>query len=151
MSWIKRHKVLSVLIGLVVIIGIGAAAGGGSGSSSGGEKPAASSSEQPGTSSGNKAHPPAADIEVLSCTVDDSVGFPKATVRITNHSSKKSDYFGNINFLDAAGTRVAQGAIIETQIEPGQSADADVVGDKTDVAGPVTCKLTQVERTASSS
>lgn len=98
--------------------------------------------------SGTKAHPAAKDVSVSGCRVD-SLGLPTGKAKIVNHSSGESDYTFTVDFLNSAGTVVAQGAGLENNIAPGQTATATVTGDQ-QISGSVTCKVVDVTRLASS-
>jgi hypothetical protein len=135
----KRFWVLGGVVGIIVI----ASANSQSGNSG-------TSKEQNGgvsTLSNNSSSPPQADVAIESCTVD-AIGFPKAKLRITNHSSGRSDYMIQVNFLDGTGTKVAEGAAISNNIDAGQSA-IETAGGLTEVKGALTCKVTDVNRFAS--
>jgi hypothetical protein len=126
----RGRYVLAVVVILIVVIAI-----------------AASKSSTPGT--GTPSHPAAADISIGSCSVDASLGIPTARGTIINHSSATSDYTFTVSFLNSAGTVVAQGGGIENDIAAHQSASFSVEGDQ-QVSGPVTCKVVDVSRFASS-
>lgn len=130
-------------LGVVGLIVVAAAAG------SGGSKGTTKTKSNGGVStlSNNGSNPPQADVAVESCTID-AIGYPKAGLRITNHSSGRSNYMISINFLDAAGTKVAEGAAISNNVDPGQSA-IETAGGLASVKGALTCKVTDVNRFAS--
>ena len=104
---------------------------------------AASTANKPGQ--GSKSHPAAADVTVGSCTVD-QFGFGQAAGMIVNHSSGKSDYTFTVQFIKN-GIAVAQGAGLENDILPQQTAEWTVQGDN-QITGPVTCQVTGVLRLA---
>jgi len=99
------------------------------------------------TLSNNGSNPPQADAALTSCTTD-AAGDPTAAFTITNHSSGRSDYVISVNFLDASGTKVAEGSAISNNIDPGQSALETAVGFAS-TQGATTCKVTNVDRFAS--
>lgn len=137
----KKRTWVAGIIGVFVIAGIA--------SSSSGSKGSTSTKTNGGVStlSNNGSNPPQADVAVTSCTAD-QFGYPKAGLRITNHSSGRSDYIISVNFLDGSGTKVAEGAALSSNIDPGQSA-IESAGGLTSVKGALTCKVTNVNRFAS--
>lgn len=70
-------------------------------------------------------------------------------VRITNHSSKRSNYMVSLNLESSDGTKVGEGTGISNNVEPGQVAEEEVLASASggDVAK---CVLKDVERYASS-
>lgn len=139
--WYLKKKIWA--LGVVGVIIIAAAAGG-----SGGSKGSTSTKSNGGVStlSDNGSHPPQADVAVTSCST--GVIGPEASLRITNHSSGRSDYMISVNFLDASGTKVAEGTAFSNNIEAGQSAVEKAVGF-TESKGALTCTVTDVNRFAS--
>jgi hypothetical protein len=97
------------------------------------------------TLSNNGSNPPQADVAITSCTT--ALIGPEAALRITNHSSGRSNYMISVNFLDAAGTKIAEGAAISNNIDPGQSAVEKATGF-TEAKGALTCKVVNVNRFA---
>ncbi|MDQ8705119.1 hypothetical protein RCO28_21860 [Streptomyces sp. LHD-70] len=100
---------------------------------------------------------PRADVEITSCTVPHSTRRPTAELRITNHSSKPSDYVIGIEFVDAGdagdagdarGERVAEGFVTTHHLAPGQVARKSATGFE-EADGPVKCRITDVSRHAS--
>jgi hypothetical protein len=107
----------------------------------------AASDDKVVSNTGNKEHPPAADVKLRSCKVDE-YGLVRARLAVTNHSSKASDYVISVEVLDGSGTRVGEAGAFVTALRPGKSARTDAAGD----AGgedSITCKVTQVERLSS--
>lgn len=98
------------------------------------------------TQSNNGSNPPQADVAITSCSTG-AVG-PEAALRITNHSSGRSNYMIGVNFLDASGTKVAEGTAISNNVEPGQAAVEKAVGFS-ETKGAITCTVTDVNRFAS--
>lgn len=103
---------------------------------------------QPGqvkTLSGNTENKPQDDVELVTCA--DGEFLPDITVKITNHSSKRSNYSVSVNLLDSAGTKVGDGIAFANNIEPGQSAIEDLLA--TTNGDFATCQLMEVQRYAS--
>ncbi|MFI6938854.1 hypothetical protein ACIBI4_06255 [Streptomyces sp. NPDC050418] len=90
-----------------------------------------------------------ADVEITSCGISPSTSWPKAEIRITNHSSKTSDYWINVEFVDARGERFAEGFVTANNLDPGKVSRESASGF-TEAPGSVTCRVTEVERWASS-
>lgn len=112
------------------------------------KSPAAVPASQPA------AAPPAAnaddatgDVEIGSCQVDPTLHWPSADLKITNHSSKSSNYIVNIEFVDAGGTRLAEGIAATNNLAAGQAANVKAAGTA-EVKGKVSCKVSKVTRYA---
>jgi hypothetical protein len=90
----------------------------------------------------------AADIQITSCTVDE-IGLAHAALTITNHSSKKSNYTVQVDFIDSSGTRIGQGFAATNDLDPAAVAKTEA-GDMAQVKdAKITCKVSQVNRYAS--
>lgn len=140
--WYLKKKFWA--LGVVGIIIVAAAAGGGSDGSKG--STSTKSNGGVSTLSNNGSNPPQADVAITACSTG-LIG-PEAALRITNHSSGRSDYMVSVNFLDASGTKVAEGTAFSNNIEAGQSAVEKAVGF-TETKGALTCTVTDVNRFAS--
>jgi hypothetical protein len=99
-------------------------------------------------SSQSKAHPPAKDVYLGNCEVDDLAGVATATLAVKNYSSTTSDYTIAVEFA-AGEVRVGEGAAFLNALRPGQVAVADAVGTVARAEVKLTCRVTEVERTAS--
>lgn len=86
---------------------------------------------------------------MTSCTVDPSTSWPAAKLEITNHSSKTSNYTVQVEFLNSSGTPVADALAGATNVAPGERA-IETAQSLDVVSGSVTCKVTSVDRFASS-
>jgi len=139
--WYRKKRFWA--LGLVAVIGIGAAAGG-SGGSDGAD---ADNNGGVKTLSANGDNPPQADVELTACS-NGEFGIPEIMTKITNHSSKRSDYSFQVNVLDASGTKIGEGFGASNNVEAGQSAIEEVFATANgDVAS---CTITEVNRFASS-
>jgi hypothetical protein len=87
------------------------------------------------------------DVEISGCTVDNILNMPSADLKITNHSSKASNYMVQVEFLDTAGTRIAEGIAATNGLAPGQSSVQKAQGTA-QVKGKVSCKVIDVTRYA---
>ncbi|MFG3052455.1 hypothetical protein ACGFZP_16065 [Kitasatospora sp. NPDC048239] len=107
-------------------------------------------------------NPPKDDVQLVGCVLTDDpyhsgshsgkfVGV--ADLKITNHSSKVSDYIIEVEFVNTQGDRLDTGASIVSKLAPGQSvnnADEDAHGLKAIPADTkLTCRILDVTRVAS--
>lgn len=139
-TWIGGAFALLLLIGI-----IGAAVGGGSNSNG------STSTKQNGgvsTLSNNDSHPPQADAELTVCAPAQFLNYPQATVKVTNHSTGRSDYMVEVKFIDPTNTVVGTGTAIMNNVDPGQSA-IDTAGAVSSNAAHFTCQISSVDRFAS--
>ncbi|MGW2347228.1 FxLYD domain-containing protein [Streptomyces sp. NPDC001661] len=142
----KRPTLLYVLLGAVVLIvavaGIGALAGGSDDDVSPPKKSPTQEKTSPAKGGAR------ADVEITNCTVNATTSWPEAKIRITNHSSKTSDYTVNVEFIDSSGERIDEGLAGTTHLAPKQVAKETASG-LTDTSGPIKCWITDVDRWAS--
>ncbi|MER6396823.1 FxLYD domain-containing protein [Kitasatospora sp. NPDC001603] len=87
------------------------------------------------------------DVELAGCEVDATLHWPSAQLKVTNHSSKSSNYMIQVEFVDAAGTRIGEGVAATNNLAAGQAATLKAQG-ATDAKGKVSCKVTNVTRYA---
>ncbi|MDI3419055.1 FxLYD domain-containing protein [Streptomyces luteolus] len=107
---------IGVMSGIVALGVAGAAMGVGQAEA---EDDAASS-----TAALSEENPVAKDFELGAFTIRDhgnGMRLGNATVTITNHSSKTSDYSATIAFLDKDGQRIAEDWVSTNSLRPGQS------------------------------
>ncbi|MFI6645811.1 hypothetical protein [Streptomyces sp. NPDC050504] len=146
----KRRTLLYVLLGVAAFIVLIAVAGALTGSTDNDVSPPKKSPSPPPaqekTSSAESG--PRADVEVTGCVVDSTTSWPEAKLRITNHSSKASDYWINVEFVDAKGERVAEGFAATNHLAPAQVANESANGF-TQTSDPIKCRITEVSRRAS--
>jgi hypothetical protein len=139
--WYAKKRFWALGVIGVIVIAMAANSGGSKGTTK------TTSNGGVSTLSDNGSNPPQADVAIESCATD-VAGDPTAGLRITNHSSGRSDYMVSVNFLDASGTKIAEGTAISNNIDPGQAAVESATGF-TQASGAVTCKVTNVDRFAS--
>lgn len=140
----KKRTWVAGFFGLIIFgSAIGAASGGGSDGTSTKQNGGVS------TLSNNGKNPPQADVALDKCGTTQFGAFPEATLRVTNHSSERSDYMININFLDASGTKIGDGFAMTDNIDPGQSAVTSAAGLGADPKATKTCQIVEVDRFAS--
>jgi len=97
------------------------------------------------TESGNTEHPPPADVAITTCAPDPDVGWILAAGTITNHTSKASTYFVQVEFVDANGIRYAEGITSSSTVAPGQAVEWEASG-LTEARAGGKCKLISVDR-----
>jgi hypothetical protein len=88
------------------------------------------------------------DAEISGCKVDSVLGWPSADVKVTNHSAKASNYIINVEFVDEAGTRVAEGFAATNNLAAGQAASLKAQGTSDAKGKKVSCRVTDVTRYA---
>ena len=87
------------------------------------------------------------DVSVSACRPDPGGGRPSADGNIKNHSSKDSSYAFRVVFDDTSGNEVSNGAVTVSEVKPGATATWHADG-ATSAKGSLTCKVTNVVRTA---
>jgi hypothetical protein len=126
--------------------------------------PTESSSPTQQSTSSSEEHPATADVQLLGCKLTDNpLNLPDyhsgnfrgvADLKVTNHSTKVSDYLIEVEFVNAQGDRLDTGLADVTKLAPGQSqnnGDEDATGTKSLGAGAkITCRILSVDRSASS-
>jgi hypothetical protein len=91
------------------------------------------------------------DVSVTTCKSEpDGLGGtePKVVLSIVNHSSKRSDYFIEVQLVGFDGSRVGDGNDLVTGLNPDQSS-IETVADATANSKEFTCRIQTVQRTAS--
>lgn len=81
----------------------------------------------------------------LECTIEEHGG-PKATGTLTNDSSEPSRYTITVSFLDATGTRVAEGMTSVDNVQPDETRTWEVFANED--RGGNDCQVMSVERQA---
>ncbi|MFD5922955.1 hypothetical protein ACFVYP_40790 [Kitasatospora sp. NPDC058201] len=123
--------VIGIVIAIVVSVGNGS------------DKPSFPvSSGAPLSGSNNTDHPPAGDVTVAGCEINDAK-FPVAHLEIRNNSSKVSTYFVTVEFTDPAGTCLGEGVTSSSAVAPGQLARTDTTAI-VEVNGKITCHVDRV-------
>lgn len=143
--WILRHWLLSSIAVVIVIIIIAVAASGGSSNSN--NNTAGGNNNE----TGGKVLQHSEDIKITKCAKSGGVlgGDYDAKVKITNHSSKPSDYVVTIAFESTNGKKqLATGDAIVDSLQPGQSSTQDADGLKSAKVA-FKCVLSDAQRTES--
>lgn len=136
------YGLLGVVVLVVVVTAIALMAGGKSDEGPGPRKSPQQEQTSP-TLTG-----PRADVEITKCSVLDAVRWPTAELRITNQSSKASNYWVDVEFLDAKGERISEGFAATNNLAPDRVANETATGTR-EATGTVTCRVTDVTRYAS--
>ncbi|CAB4890493.1 unannotated protein [freshwater metagenome] len=133
----KLILITAVVAATVVLVASGEKSGSGD-----------SQSNSPAASSATQNNGPNGDVEIATCTTD-SMGQLSATVKITNNSSKASNYIITVVFETSDGaTQIDSTFAAANNLEPGQNATADAYSFKDAPAG-FKCRITDVTRYAS--
>ena len=114
-----------------------------------GSAPAAGGSSRPFR--GTVQHPARADVTVQKCGVpSDGFAGPQATVRVLNHSSKRSDYIISVAFESPDGqTQLDTSLTTVHDLEPHQQAFGDAPSLNTDLrTAQFRCRVQDVVRTS---
>lgn len=130
---------------LIIIIAIAANAGSSS-------KSTTSSTTTPNVLSQQAptASPAANDVSVSKCATDPTLGFATASLTVVNHSSKTSDYTITVAFDAPNGSQFDTGLADVQTLAPGQTGTTTADSSQQNPPSGFTCKVTQVNRTASS-
>ena len=107
-----------------------------------------SSSGSKGTGTSNDVLQHAEDVKIVGCAPEN--GWAAASVVITNHSSKPSDYTVTIAFNGTDGTQVGTALVSVDHLLPGQSSSPQDANSVQDAApGSYTCTVSDAIRFAS--
>jgi hypothetical protein len=122
MNFIKRHKILTALVGLVIIIvlSLSVSHGGGGRTTKTTPPPASTAPAKPKS----PAQSERGDLNSFRISDRSVSGLTDIWVAwsVTNHSSKASDYEIDWEALNTHGVRVASGEELTTNVQPGQTA-----------------------------
>jgi hypothetical protein len=102
--------------------------------------------------SGSSAHPATADVPITKCGLPSNpFEGPHATVKVTNHSSKESDYSITVAFNSTDGSKQYDtGDALITNLGSGQTSSTGADSLKSGLRKKkFVCKVVDVERTAS--
>ncbi len=145
--WFKKKRFIFGGLLLVLVIA-SVASGSGSDTDGGGGGDNDTPSGVNSDFSTNSDNPPEADVEIVSCakTVIDTV---EVALRVTNNSSKASDYTISIGIEDASGAKVGDGFASTSNVNPGQVANVEGFATLTGSPSSFKCVLEEVERFAS--
>lgn len=136
-----------IVLALMAGCGSTSTAKGGSSTSNPPAQGKVTSSPSP-TASASIAH--SEDVKITSCKAG-ALGGPSATVVVTNHSSKPSNYIIEISFESADGkTQYGTGNAAVNSLNPGQSSAPQTADALTTTPAPAgfACRLSQLTRYA---
>ncbi len=147
--WWKKKRIIIPLVVVAFAVIAAVSAGGGSDTDN-----TSSNSADAGDSgsnfSNNDEHKPVDDVEVTGCkkTVIDTV---EVALKVTNNSSKESDYSITLSIEDAAGNKIGDGFASTSNVNPGQVSTTDGVATLSDADSDAdfSCVVEDVERFAS--
>ena len=153
----KKRWILSMVVGaLIALSAIGGIASGGKNDSAAGSAnndvgvpSSATVSSAPLSHFTTASHPAADDVDLAGCELDHDTGFGTATLAVTNHSSKESNYIVTVEFADAHGTQVGTADGFVNNVSSGQRARSSAVGTYDGPEAGVTCQIKSVDRMAS--
>lgn len=142
--WWKKKRFILPIVLIVIVIGVSA---GSSGTSDDNDRSDVASGAKNDFST-NRENPPEADVEITSCekTVIDTV---EVGLRVTNNSSKESDYMITLTVEDASGSKIGDGFASTSNVDAGQTANIDGVATLTGEGDDFECSVEEVERFAS--
>lgn len=141
---------MSKIKNMVLILGVSASffALTASGETSGTSESGTDDTEQTTESDAGKANAPEDDVEIVGCTSNE-YGWPEAQVKITNNSSKASNYMVDVAFESKDGTvQIDTSMVAVNNLEPGQTSTEEA-SSLEEVSGDFVCKVTDVTRYAS--
>jgi len=146
----KRWWLLGALALIVVIAVAATSGGGGSDGNDTADKPAEETTDNTTKSVNASGSSDAAkDVEVKTCANVEGVDFGQPVVKVTNNSSKRSNYAVTVTVeADGGKTQVDTAEGFVNDLEPGQSKDAELFMGKAIPVGS-TCRVTEVTRFAS--
>ncbi|MBM4077465.1 MAG: hypothetical protein FJ267_17700 [Planctomycetes bacterium] len=88
------------------------------------------------------------DIDSLDCGSPDVIGVSYPSVKITNRSEKRSNYFVTVSYESADGsTKYDEAIIMVLSLNPGQSMTEEGL-IMNEIPDGAICKVTEVQRTS---
>ena len=149
----KRHVFRWIVlgVGIIVIGGIAAAAGGGKTKTpSPGSPTSIAGGSVTTVSKGLGTKDASGDVSELALAEPDAIGIRYVTAKVTNNSSKRSNYIVEVSIESADGkTQIDTTTVVVNNLEPGQSTDAKTPATTKDVPADATVTLKSVTRLAS--
>jgi hypothetical protein len=146
----KKHTVRNVILGIIgaiiVIAIISSAASSSSKSDSTTAKKETSNTDTGKSDKGTKSTTDhSEDAVIMSCTKDSSTGLPTAKVKVTNNSSKSSNYIVTVSFNNGS-EQIDTGIAAINNLNPGSSNTQEATSLKTDSPSSFTCKIEDTTR-----
>lgn len=97
----------------------------------------------------SSANPAVDDVTISKCDLTSVLHDPEATVAVTNHSSKTSDYIITVAFENPDGSQFGTGTAVVNALAAGQAGSDTASTLKDGAPKGFTCKVVDVTRTAS--
>lgn len=86
------------------------------------------------------------DVELLNCEPDPDTGWMSASVRVTNNSSERSNYFVEVAFSSPDGTeQYDTGTATVSALVPDQTSTEEA-SSLSDAPGPYECEVIDITR-----
>jgi len=150
--WYKKKRFIGlIVIGIIAVVAAvsGQGAEAPTATNDDAESPAAESEateDTVGTGLGSKDA--SGDIDSLDCGETDQFGYTEPTVKVTNRSEKRSNYFITVAYESADGsTKYDETIIMVMSLNPGQSMTEKSIVTNEIPSGSI-CKVTEVQRTS---
>lgn len=151
--WFKKKRFLGLIaIGVIAVIVI--ASGQGSTPATNTESSDSSVDSNSGSTTedtigtGLGSQDASGDIDSLDCGSPDAIGAIYPSVKITNRSEKRSNYFVTVTFESPdASTKYDEALIMVTSLNPGQSMSEEGIV-LNEMPADAICKVTEIQRTS---
>jgi len=150
--WYKKKRFISlIVIGVIVVLVISNSQSSDVPSASNDEASAPATEDEAsqdtvGTGLGSKDA--SGDIDDFDCGEPDAIGMIYPSVKITNRSEKRSNYFVTITYESSDGsTKYDESIIMVMSLNPGQSMTEEGIVTNEIPSGAI-CKVTEVQRTS---
>ncbi len=91
---------------------------------------------------------PRGDVRITACAVDSSTHWPHAELLVTNRSSKDSNYYVRVEFVDAGGKRLSEAFASTIGVAPGQQSEV-TAQSLDEVRSRIDCRIENLTRYAS--
>ncbi len=146
--WKKKRFLLPVGVVLLIVIIMAANSGGDDDKST---ATTTSGGTASGVTNGLGTRDASGDVTVVKLGDTDALGFKKAELKITNNSSKRSNYLIELSLESADGkTQYDTAAVTASNVEPGQTTGGNVLPFTKSKSAPADAvvKVKTVSRTA---
>lgn len=146
--WYRRKRFLGVIAGAILATSQGCTSATNTESVDSEESSSNDSATEDTVGTGLGSQDASGDIDSLDCGSPDAIGAMYPSVKITNRSEKRSNYFVTVTFESADGlTKYEDALIMVMSLNPGQSMSEEgiVLGE---IPSDAICKVTEVQRTS---
>lgn len=145
--WWKKKRILLLAVVVVVVVAVAAGGGGGGSESETTSSGASASGSSDTIGKGLGSKDASGDVDSVKCVPGDY--FVDVTVKVTNRSSKASDYFVTVVAESQDGmTKYDDTIVMILNLKPNQTMTEESIFTNDIPAGAV-CKVSEVQRTAS--